>query len=134
MEITYVIIQIICAIFPNVTITSHPYLVHILNAIATILFIYVFITAKMSPCPPLVSNALIGGILSSIVWIVINAINNVIFILLNIYFHEVCGEQGLFWSGVMLQSGTFCGALLSYILTVYLNIFRSRFACVSYSC
>ena len=134
IEIAYIIIQIICAITPNVTSTSYPYLVHVLNAIATVLMIYVLITAKMSPCPPLVKNPLIGGILSSIVWILINSFSNFIFISLNTYFNEVSGRQGLLWSSIMTQCGMFSGAVLSYILTVHFNLFRSRSACAVNSC
>ncbi|CAF4416992.1 unnamed protein product, partial [Adineta steineri] len=59
-EIAYVLAQVFCATFSKLTVVKYPKLVHIFNLISTILIVWIFIIAKMSPCPPLINNALLG--------------------------------------------------------------------------
>ncbi|CAF4077743.1 unnamed protein product [Adineta steineri] len=133
-EIAYVLAQVFCAIFSKLTVVKYPKLVHIFNLISTILIIWIFIIAKMSPCPPLINNALLGGIISGLLYTIVNGLSHINFILLNVYFQEESGKTGLFWSCVTLQSGMTIGALISFMLTVYFNIFKERLACVDYQC
>ncbi|CAF1128735.1 unnamed protein product [Adineta steineri] len=102
IEISYLLVQIFCAIYSNITIKRYPNLVHIFNIIATLFLIYIFIIAKMSPCPPFINNILLGGSISALIYVAANGLNHIVYILLNIHFHEVSGEKGLFWSCFMV--------------------------------
>ncbi|CAF4290019.1 unnamed protein product, partial [Adineta steineri] len=132
IEISYLLVQIFCAIYSNITIERYPNLVHIFNINGTILIIYIFIIAKMSPCPPFIDNILLGGLISGLIYIIINGLSHIAYILLNIYFHKVSGEKGLFWSSVMVKCGIASGAIINYILTVHFQLFKERFPCHDY--
>ncbi|CAF3930049.1 unnamed protein product [Adineta steineri] len=134
IEISYLLVQIFCAIYSNITIERYPNLVHIFNIIGTILIIYIFIIAKMSPCPPFIDSILLGGLISGLIYIIINGLSHIAYILLNIYFHKVSGEKGLFWSSVKVKCGIASGAIINYMLTVHFQLFKERFPCHDYVC
>ncbi|CAF0755241.1 unnamed protein product [Adineta steineri] len=134
VEIAYVFAQIFCATFSKLTVVKYPKLVHIFNLISTILIIWIFIIAKMSPCPPLINNALLGGTISGLLYTTVNGLSHINYILLSVYFQEEFGKTGLFWGCVTLQTGMTFGALIIFVLTFHFNIFKERFACVDYQC
>ncbi|CAF1096062.1 unnamed protein product [Adineta steineri] len=133
-EVVYVLVQIMCAVYSNITVAAYPRLIHILNIIATILVMCILIIAKMSPCPPFIDHILIGGLVTGLIYLTANGINHFTYIILNIHFRDVAGKAGLFWGCVMVQSGTFLGASFGYIFTVHFSFFKERFPCVDYIC
>ncbi|CAF1238334.1 unnamed protein product [Adineta steineri] len=76
----------------------------------------------------------ICGSISALIYVAANGLNHIVYILLNIHFHEVSGEKGLFWSCFMVQCGTVLGAILNYMLTVHFQLFKERFPCHNYVC
>ncbi|CAF1392465.1 unnamed protein product [Adineta steineri] len=107
--------------------------VYVLTIIGTGLFVYTFISAKLSPCSPLVDQ-LIGKILISLGWVLKYCVLYFIRVLLGNYFGRKSGHRGLFWFGVLTQIGSLIGALAIYIFTDHLNLFHERKICVSYLC
>ncbi|CAF1290574.1 unnamed protein product [Adineta steineri] len=75
-----------------------------------------------------------SGSISALIYVAANGLNHIVYILLNIHFHEVSGEKGLFWSCFMVQCGTVLGAILNYMLTVHFQLFKERFPCHNYVC
>ncbi|CAF4861715.1 unnamed protein product, partial [Rotaria sp. Silwood1] len=107
--------------------------IYILTVIGTGLFAYTFIAAKLSPCSPLVDQ-FIGRLLISFSWVLKYCVLYFIRVLLGNYFRLKSGHRGLFWFGVLTQAGSLIGAVVIYLLTDHLHLFRERKICVSYSC
>ncbi|CAF0877631.1 unnamed protein product [Rotaria sp. Silwood1] len=107
--------------------------IYILTVIGTGLFAYTFMAAKLSPCSPLVDQ-FTGRLLISFSWVLKYCVLYFIRVLLGNYFRRKSGHRGLFWFGVLTQIGSLIGAVVIYLLTDHLHLFRERKICVSYSC
>ncbi|UJR20731.1 hypothetical protein I4U23_023850 [Adineta vaga] len=92
------------------------------------LFSYIFLTAKLSPCPPLV-NQTFGHIIIFFVWVLIHLTGSYIRISMGNYFRRTLGHRGLVWFGVGTQLGSLIGAIISYILTNTFQLFQERNIC-----
>ena len=104
-----------------------------LTLIGTGLFAYTFTAAKLSPCSPLVDHV-IGRILIALAWVSKYCVLYYVRVLLGNYFRRTSGHRGLFWFGVLTQVGSLIGAVIIYIFTEHLYLFRERKICLSYSC
>ncbi|CAF2135370.1 unnamed protein product [Rotaria magnacalcarata] len=92
------------------------------------LFVYIVLTAKMSPCPPLVSTIL-GPAIIFFVWILIQLIGSYIRILMGNYFRKTKDHRGLVWFSLATQTGALFGSLTMFILTINVQLFKERNIC-----
>jgi Protein of unknown function (DUF1011) len=106
---------------------------YVLMVIGTILFAYIFTTAMLSPCSPLV-NQTSGSVLIALAWVTMNCIFNFIRITIAHYIKRTSGHRGLYWYGILTQTGSFCGALTIFLLTSQFNVFHERHLCQAYAC
>lgn len=107
--------------------------IHVLTIFGTGLFIYTFITAKLSPCSPLVDQ-MIGRIVISLCWVLKYCVLYFIRILIGNYLQRTSGHRGLYWFGVLTQVGALTGAVVIYLFTEHLHLFHERKICISYEC
>ena len=106
---------------------------YILSVIGIILFAYIFIAAKLSPCSPLVDQTS-GRVLIALAWVIMYCVFHFIRITIANYIKRTSGHRGLFWFGILTQIGSLLGALTVYLLTSQFNVFRERQLCQSYVC
>ncbi|CAF3327878.1 unnamed protein product [Rotaria socialis] len=92
------------------------------------LFVYIFLTAKMSPCPPLV-NSILGPVIIFFVWNLIYLIGSYIRFLMGNYFRKAKDHRGLVWFSLATQTGALFGSLVIFILTVNVQLFKERNIC-----
>ena len=107
--------------------------IYVLTIFGTGLFAYTFITAKLSPCSPLVDR-MIGRIIISFCWVLKYCVLYFIRILIGNYFQHISGHRGLYWFGVLTQVGALIGAVVIYFLTEHLHLFHERKICTFYEC
>ncbi|CAF4805503.1 unnamed protein product [Rotaria socialis] len=93
---------------------------------------YIFLTAYLSPCSPLVDE-ISGKYIIAIVWAIVYLVFYYERIALGNYFNNTSGHRGLFWYGLLTQAGAFTGALIIFILTI-LDVFKERDLCANYNC
>ncbi|CAF0854742.1 unnamed protein product [Rotaria sordida] len=120
----YPIMTLIGAFIPEVSSKQ----IYFLYVIHVVFFIYIFITAKLSPCPPLVNNIL-GHVIIFFVWILASLTGSYIRILMGNYFRKTRDHRGLIWFGLATQIGAFVGSLIIFILTNNFELFKERNIC-----
>ncbi|CAF2403428.1 unnamed protein product [Rotaria sp. Silwood2] len=120
----YPIMTLIGAFIPEVSSKS----IGFLYTIHTIFFVYIFLTAKFSPCPPLV-NSLLGHVIIFFVWLLIFLTGSYIRILMGNYFRKKQDQRGLVWFGLATQIGAFVGSFIIFILTNSFELFKERNIC-----
>ncbi|CAF0984146.1 unnamed protein product [Rotaria sp. Silwood1] len=120
----YPIMTLIGAFIPEVS----PKSISFLYMTHTIFFVYIFLTAIFSPCPPLV-NSILGHIIIFFVWILIYLTGSYIRILMGNYFRKKKDHRGLVWFGLATQIGAFVGSFIIFILTNISELFKERNIC-----
>jgi hypothetical protein len=106
---------------------------YILTAIGMTLFAYIFTTAKLSPCSPLVDQTS-GRVLIALAWVTMYCVFHFIRITIANYIKRTSAHRGLYWFGILTQTGSLLGALTVYLLTSQFNVFHERQLCQSYVC
>ncbi|CAF1530482.1 unnamed protein product [Adineta ricciae] len=136
----YVIIMCQCC-YPLVSFisTQYPKLftvttvrIIIATSLGTLAFIYIMMTAFLSPCSPFVDEAY-GKYIVAIMWIFVYLIFYYERVALGNYMNSTSGHRGLFWYGLLTQAGAFTGAVLIFALNAY-GIFKERSFCGKYNC
>ncbi|CAF1279414.1 unnamed protein product [Didymodactylos carnosus] len=130
-QFCYPLVSLVAALRPKL-FNMPPVGIYFITLLGTIAFVYVFITAKLSPCSPLVDH-MSGKWLISFVWIFIYIVFYYERISLANYINRTSGRRGLFWYGSLTQAGAFVGAAFIFILTL-LNLFKERDVCLDYPC
>lgn len=100
-----------------------------LSIIAIPFAIYSMTTAVMSPNPPLMDNVM-GEILVITSWTLLIGLASYIRLKITTIFRYQ-GGKSLVWVGAWTQIGSFVGAILSFGVVNYTNVFVSYFPCSS---
>ncbi|KAK3912212.1 Riboflavin transporter 2 [Frankliniella fusca] len=90
---------------------------------AFVVAIYIYVTATLSPDPPLV-NTQSGEALVVISWVLFTGLISYIKLAIATRFRKN-GGKGLFWYGVMTQVGSAVGAVVGFVLLNYTELFKS---------
>ncbi|CAF1143492.1 unnamed protein product [Adineta steineri] len=123
-QFAYPVMTLVAAFIPEVS----SKIIYSLYAISTGLFVYIFLTAKLSPCPPLV-NQIFGHLIIFFVWILMNLTCSYIRILMGNYFRKNLGHRGLICFGIATQLGALIGATTNFALTNTFELFKERNIC-----
>ncbi|XP_012276135.1 solute carrier family 52, riboflavin transporter, member 3-B isoform X2 [Orussus abietinus] len=100
----------------------------VLSVIILLLSNYVTFLAIMSPNPPL-HSAEIGVFLLVLAWILLMGIISYVKLAITTAFRCESGDVVLSNVGIIMQVGSACGALLSFLLTNYTTLFTSYIPC-----
>lgn len=100
-----------------------------LTAFSTLGIIYQVVMASLSPAPPLQNNY-IGGVIVVTVYIVTVGLLAYLKLSIASLFHRE-GGRGLFWYGIVTQAGAALGAVISFYIVSYAELFKSYDICNS---
>ncbi len=126
--------QVVSAVFPQVTVLDYPRLPYILTFMNILFCSYIFLCAKLSPCSPFVTHGWVGGLLVGLAWLLLYCFGTFSNLITQIHFRQIGGHRALYRAGLAFQTGIFIGSVISYVLTVHLQIFHERHACETYVC
>ncbi|CAF0828485.1 unnamed protein product [Didymodactylos carnosus] len=127
--LSYPLISLIGVFIPEVSTK----VIYLLTFIGILIFVYIFLNAKLSPCPLLV-DTMSGKVLISFMWVMIILIFSYERVALGNYFCRTHGHNGLLWFGLLTQLGSLLGAMLIYLLTVTFKLFKEQNFCERLSC
>ncbi|XP_061397561.1 solute carrier family 52, riboflavin transporter, member 3-A [Musca vetustissima] len=96
-----------------------------LTGLASLLTIYVFVTAAMSPYPPL-HGTTAGSVLVIIAWTLLIGLVSYIKLSITTVMRSQ-GGKSLVWTGGLTQLGSFIGSILIFILINYTNSFTAAY-------
>ncbi|XP_037884721.1 solute carrier family 52, riboflavin transporter, member 3-A isoform X1 [Glossina fuscipes] len=96
-----------------------------LTGLASLLTIYVLVTAAMSPKPPLV-NSEMGKILVIFIWTLLIGLVSYIKLSISTVMHSQ-GGKSLVWTGCVVQVGSLVGSLLIFVLINFTGSFKAAY-------
>ncbi|XP_013097511.1 solute carrier family 52, riboflavin transporter, member 3-A isoform X2 [Stomoxys calcitrans] len=96
-----------------------------LTSLAGILAVYVFVTAAMSPFPPL-HGTTIGSVLVIITWTLLVGLVSYIKLSISTVMRSQ-GGKSLVWTGGLSQLGSLIGSVLIFLLINYTNSFTAAY-------
>ncbi|XP_015588952.2 riboflavin transporter 2-like isoform X2 [Cephus cinctus] len=91
---------------------------------------YVILLALKSPAPPMQGSE-IGTALVVITWILLVGLISYIKLTITTIFRREAGAKSLFYTGIVMQIGSACGAILSFCFINYTNLFTAYTSCIS---
>ena len=111
-----------CYILFFVSLTS-LHAISLLSFPAVIVAAYIFVTATMSPAPPLVGTHS-GEAIVVISWVLFTGLVSYVKLAIATRFRKN-GGKGLFWYGAMTQVGSAVGAVTGFVLLNYTSVFEA---------
>ncbi|XP_043274229.1 solute carrier family 52, riboflavin transporter, member 3-A-like [Venturia canescens] len=101
----------------------------LLSVVGMLATAYAIYSAAASPTPPL-QNSVIGVAIIVSVWIILTGIISYLKLSITSKIRQKLGPKALIDAGIVMQSGSACGAVLSFVLISFTTSFQQHRSCI----